>query len=431
MKPIYDGMDDDDTPPTPATTEPAWTGPAADLIARHAKLPANVLSVKPPPRDWLAAQQLTNDNGDDQKEVRGVLCRGSLHILAGEGGAGKGRWVTTMAAAIATAPTSGREVCGLHVSPLHDDERILLLLGEDNGLDVYERFHAAGEALGLRPSDERRLVDRIDYFSAHGLPFLVASGREGEVESTPAWLDFVEWAKEKGPWGLIVVDTLARFGGVPENDNQAQTRMLTMIESLTSANSNFPNAKEPVVIAVDHTVKPSAENRGASKKPRALTQHDVRGAGAKVNSARVVLAMNPHDEWVCVDEDGNETGIGNLHAMARDELSVFSVVKNNSARKAETIFLLNDGGGMVELTDDMQREVRKRFYTAARRKGKLYKGDKLASDEDKNTTSSNPAKGNSKRGRGAEGAGSNMTTTPSQAPIVGNATNNPWEGSNV
>jgi hypothetical protein len=356
-------------PPSPATARP--TLPA--IIPP----PSGVLSRTPPQRDYLAWQQVP------AQPPRGVIGRGQLHMLAGEGGAGKGRWTMALAVALAAAPRpapseDGDEspggmsnVVGLEVAAIGEHERVLLLLGEDDQTDFWQRCQATAlEALSLTPQHEDRLRERLRWATAHGMPFSVAEEQraaDGRAAAVPtaAWESFVGELKreaEAHPWALIVIDPLARFGGVNENDNALQTQLMTILEGLTRVNGE--GQPMPAVLVVDHTAKPADR-----RNPEAASQHAIRGASGKVNAARVVMQMIPGGATVKVDsegrgegDDGFEPGTPGKHEAYDGEV-VWHVVKNNGARKAESVVLsFTKNGGLCVESVDARRERRKRQW---------------------------------------------------------------------
>ena len=351
-----------------------------------------VFTVKAPRRAYLVEQvvRFTDDDGDTtQTEIRGVIGRGQVHILAGEGGAGKGRWLLTIAAAIAAsdaprpkAPdvlwepgaSGGMDnVCGLRVNGIPEDEKVLLLLGEDDAIDFHQRCEGVAEALGFKDKRrEDRFMDRLRWGSAHGLSFTIVNAKKVdggvEVHASDDFDGLVEWIKENGPWALIAMDPMARFSGVEENDNALQTKVYGFVESLAKVN---PEGRDPpAVLVVDHTSKPGAE-RGETP-----TQHWIRGAGAKVNAARVAMIMVPGGgDKAAVDSEGrtgedpayNDDGKGTCEAAVGDV--VWHVVKSNGQREAKPVSLsfTTHGGLLVETAEQTQARRKRQWHAFARR----------------------------------------------------------------
>ena len=178
--------------------------PVVPAIVERIGAPMRGVFTKPAHRRaYLVEQDITSerDDGGTWKESRGVIGRGQLHILAGEGGAGKGRWLLTIAAALAASDAprpkdpdvlwepgadGGMDnVCGLRVNGIPEDEKVLLLLGEDDAIDFHQRCEGVAEALGFKDKRrEDRFMDRLRWGSAHGLSFTIVDAMKvaGGVE---------------------------------------------------------------------------------------------------------------------------------------------------------------------------------------------------------------------------------------------------------
>ncbi len=339
-------------------------------------------------RAYLVEQveSFTDDDGNTKRiERRGVIGRGQVHILAGEGGAGKGRWLLTIAAALATSASrrdpdhaalheldldGGMDnVCGLRMNGIEDNEKVFLLLGEDDAIDFHQRCEGVAEALGFKDKRrEDRFIERMRWGSAHGLTFSIATARkvDGETmaDASADFLGLVEWMKENGPWAFIGLDPMARFAGVDENDNPLQTKVYKLVEGLAKINGEALPA--PAVVVVDHTSKPGAD-RGSTP-----SQHWIRGAGAKVNSARVAMIMVPGGgDVAATDSEGrtpedtgyNDDGKGTCETAAGDV--AWHLVKSNGEQKAKPVSLsFTTHGGLLIETAEQARERRKRQWHA-------------------------------------------------------------------
>jgi hypothetical protein len=374
-----------------ATAEVRHVVPA---IVERIGAPMRGVFTKPAPRRAYLVEQVvrfTDDDGDTKRtETRGVIGRGQLHILAGEGGAGKGRWLLTIAAALAASDAphpkdpdvlwepgadGGMDnVCGLRVNGIPEDEKVLLLLGEDDAIDFHQRCEGVAEALGFKDKRrEDRFMDRLRWGSAHGLSFTIVDAKKVhggvEVHASKDFNSLVGWVKENGPWAFIAMDPMARFAGVEENDNALQTKVYGLVETLTEVNGE--GKAKPAVLVVDHTAKPAKGN-----EKEAPSQHWIRGAGAKVNAARVAMIMVPgggdearvDSEGRSVGEAGFDEGSGLATAYAGDV--VWHVVKNNGQQKAEPVSLsFTKHGGLLVETAEQARARRKRQWHAANDRG--------------------------------------------------------------
>ena len=396
-----------------ATAEVRPVVPA--IVARIGAPMRGVFTKPAPPRAYLVEQvvRFTDDDGDTKRtEVRGVIGRGQLHILAGEGGAGKGRWLLTIAAAIAASDAprpkdpdvlwepgadGGMDnVCGLRVKGIPEDEKVLLLLGEDDAIDFHQRCEGVAEALGFKDKRrEDRFMDRLRWGSAHGLSFTIVDAMKVaggvEVHASKDFGGLVEWMKANGPWALIAMDPMARFAGVEENDNALQTKVYGLVETLTEVNP--ADRAPPAVLVVDHIGKPA---KGSEKE--APSQHWIRGAGAKVNAARVAMIMVPGGgDEATVDSEGRgvgEAGFDESSGLAQAYMGdvVWHVVKNNGQQKAKPVSLsFTTHGGLLVETAEQTRARRKRQWHAAK-----SRGDVKAAKPDAGPTVT------SRRGKGAD-----------------------------
>jgi len=365
--------------------------PVVPAIVERIGAPMRGVFTKPAPRRaYLVEQDITSEREDGKtwKESRGVIGRGQLHILAGEGGAGKGRWLLTIAAALAASDAphppapdviigavGGMDnVCGLRVNGIPEDEKVLLLLGEDDAIDFHQRCEGVAEALGFKDSRrEDRFRDRLRWGSAHGLSFTIVEAVKVaggiDVIGSKDFAGLVEWLKVNGPWAFIGMDPMARFAGVEENDNALQTKVYGLVEALTKVNGE--GRDPPAVIVVDHIGKPAKGNES-----EAPSQHWIRGAGAKVNAARVAMIMVPGSgDDAQVDSEGRsciEAGFNDSSGLATAKTGdvTWHVVKNNGQQKAKPVALsFTKHGGLVVETPEQATARRKRQWHAAKNRG--------------------------------------------------------------
>jgi hypothetical protein len=398
-------MDDDfgDAEHATAATSPEAPETVAkvpEIVARIGAPPRGAFTRPAPRRSYLVEQVIRSTDDDGRTtytDTRGVIGRGQLHILAGEGGAGKGRWLLTIAAALAASdspkqpdpaaiadltahhPGGMDNVCGLRVNGIPDDEKVLVLLGEDDATDIHQRFEGVAEALGWQKNAARedRLVDRFRWGTAHGLTFSVVdtvrtAGGEVEARASGDFTALQVWLRQNGPWAFIAMDPMARFAGVDENDNALQTKVYALVEGLTKVNPD--DRAPPAVVVVDHISKPSKDGTGEA------TQHMIRGAGAKVNAARVAMLMIPGaKERVVVDREGrtaaeeghDDSEVADIGEPVR---VTWHVVKNNGQQKADPVSLgFTKHGGLYVEDAAAARGRRKSQWHAAQKRGQTQK----------------------------------------------------------
>ena len=342
MTPIdHDALDADADPPsaTPAATTATATDAKptesdspgiAELKARMMgagcarPLPIGLLTRPAPRREHVLVQRVTDENGNpkmvpvyspdswtplkgpdgkdlEQQETIGVLARGQLHMIAGAGGAGKGRWVMGVALGVA-CDVSERDVCGLSVVKGKEQERVLLLLGEDDEVDLHIRTEGVAQALDLDDKDEATMQRKLVVEPTYGLTFSICgpdpdSDNPNAIAQTEEFKWLRKYIVDNGPWSLIAIDPMSRFTGVDENDNNMQGEVMKFLESLCIVNGK--GNPQPAVLVVDHT-------RKQGSVATAATQDSVRGAGAKVNAARCVMVLNKGGVKRIVDSEGRD-----------------------------------------------------------------------------------------------------------------------------
>lgn len=342
-----------------AARERAQQSTISDFASKVRGVELSWLSSAPEPRDWLVTFQDEVEGTDDKEKRRrkkGFLARGQLHVLAGEGGAGKGRFAMQLALCIAAADKdtlSSRLSLDAHPT----DGRVLLLVGEDDEHEIHQRLFGAQRVERLSTEQADRAAGRIRWRSFHGETFrLVVQEGPAGVMAAPDLHSLRAYLSENGPWSLIVIDPLARFQGVEENDNTAMHAAAAEIEKLC----DVPG--KPAVLVVAHTKKPD-KNGGP------LTQHDVRGASAVVNAARVVVVFDPSKnatEYVSgdgkiIDKDGAEA-----REITANGVALLQVKNNLSAKGDELALRFDLDGGLRVETMQEATERRKRQWRKAK-----------------------------------------------------------------
>ena len=164
----------------------------------------------PPAFDWLL-----------DKSFR-LNCLGAI---VGPPGAGKGSLAIQLCVAVASGTSL---VDAWHTAA---PEPVVYLSAEDDALTIHRRVHHALEQL---PEDLREQAAANFYgIPVHGgVNLCRAIG--GTVESTANYEDLRNILDAIRP-RLLVLDTLARFSGVDENDNPAMTAFCGLLEGLIDA----------------------------------------------------------------------------------------------------------------------------------------------------------------------------------------------------
>ena len=239
--------------------------------------PVNIggLTNPPPRRSWLLT--LPDGEGGD-----GLLPRGKVGILSAAGGTGK----TAALVSLAVAAITGRPWFGYYRVPPTVTGRVLLLLAEESDEDAYRRIWKVADALKLT-GPERVLLDAnlvaIPLAGKHVA--LTAMSGSGLIETPLAGMLRERLVRDAGDdgWSLIGIDPLSRFaGGDVESSNEAATRYIEALESITTVPGN------PTVIVSAHS----------SKFSRRQGQTDVRGVTGISDAARWVATLSVKDKGV-------------------------------------------------------------------------------------------------------------------------------------
>lgn len=272
-------------------------------------------TVVPPPRQWLLR--------DSRGASAGVLPKGKVGLLIAEGGAGKTMALVSLAVAIAT----GEHWLGTFSTG--QPGRVLMLLGEEDLGEIHRRaYNARRSGGGAIP-----IAGSIVAMPLTGQPCnLVCADRYGNPTSSAFLIWLTKYAKETGPYDVILLDPLSRFAsGDTEVDASSATRFVQALESLTLVDG-------ATVIVAHHTNK---IGRGAGV---AMTASSARGSTGITDGGRWAAAISV-DRLTFEDEDQDER-LG--------EIVTFSVVKTNYSKACDPVLLRRDqenGGALLALDE--------------------------------------------------------------------------------
>lgn len=250
----------------------------------------------------------------------GCLPRGTVGILASDGGLGKTRAVIELACVLASGgewfgPTQqGRHVRttagGLRVDPEAKGGRTLLLLAEETERNVRRRLHYAVRDTGADPDEVARRVVALPLATATGLSLTATVAREF-TRPTSAVQGLRELIERHGPFDLIVLDPLSAFSSTEtEVSAEAATAMFAILASLTQGGDG------PTVLVCHHTTKASNRERG-------------HGAGALRGSS----GINNRSRWTAVLERAVATVTDGGGKTKEGHPATFAVEKANDARR--------------------------------------------------------------------------------------------------
>jgi len=259
----------------------------------------------PPP----APEYLLTRDGD------GILQRGLLGLVGGDGGIGKSYALLELA--ILTASGAGDRWMGAY--DVHNHGPALVVFGEDSSQSLHRR---------LWKLTKGRDLDRGNRPWRKDLEIIAGAGRDLAIvnsarERTDFYRDLARIVASR-EWGLIVLDPLIRFASGDMETNQEQaTLVMQAIQDLAETAPGGP----PVLVGV-HTSQ--AANHRAH-----LSQSSIRGCTAIPNAARWIAVMM---------EDDKRNHLKYGHPVK------WEVVKANEDRKGDFLHLVRRGlrGGLLE-----------------------------------------------------------------------------------
>lgn len=201
----------------------------------------------------------------------------SLGAIVGPPGAGKGSLAIQLCVAVASGTSL---VDAWHTAA---PEPVVYLSAEDDALTIHRRVYHALEQL---PEDLREQAAANFYgIPVHGGVNLCRVVG-GVVEATANYEDLRDILDAIRP-RLLVLDTLARFSGVDENDNPVMTAFCGLLEGLIDAYGCN-------IILLHHSNKTSGDLIEDPKElAKALTQTAMRGASALAGCIRWGMLVAP------------------------------------------------------------------------------------------------------------------------------------------
>ncbi|WP_310600051.1 AAA family ATPase [Desulfobulbus sp.] len=234
------------------------------------------LNYFPPSYEWLLGKSLR---------------RGCLGVIAGPPGAGKG----TLAIQFAVAVAGGLPF--LDTWPVPSPGPVLYLSAEDDALVIHRRAH---HALMQLPENIRSTAAASFYgVAVHGQVHLCTGGRGTAVTPTPHLADLRTLLEKVRP-SLLILDTLARFAGIEENDNPAMTGFCGHLEDIIAD-------LDCNIILLHHSNKTAGDCvESPDELAKALTQTAMRGASALSGCIRWGLLMAPLGASLAVKLIGDE-----------------------------------------------------------------------------------------------------------------------------
>jgi hypothetical protein len=197
--------------------------------------------------------------------IRGLMIRRHISILVAPGGSGK----SLLSAQWAIALAMGMSWAGW--TPVKA-EKVLLINAEDDGDEMRRRIHAACKVMNVNPRD---LMGRL-FIADDPRSIVVARTTKDKVVTATPLAEAIRKTVEDNGIGVVVVDPFAETFEGDENSNSE-------VKWAAAIWRNVARETSCSVMLVHHTPKYAKGMAGDADA--------ARGAGALVNSARIVSTL--------------------------------------------------------------------------------------------------------------------------------------------
>lgn len=207
---------------------------------------------QPPPQTWLLKQW-------HGQQDHGVFPRGKTGLFTATGGVGKTYALIQLAIAVASGGfwLDFRAVQAGHV---------LVALGEEDAEEAWRRIWRALNAAEMDIGQRKNIASHLHLLPLHGVPIALTCSPSPGVIATS---DFATELRRKldgfgVDWSLLILDPLSRWaGGGIESNNEAATRFVQVVETLTTVRGN------PSVLLAHHSSQTST--RAGESDARGVT----------------------------------------------------------------------------------------------------------------------------------------------------------------
>lgn len=197
--------------------------------------------------------------------IRGLMIRRHISILVAPGGSGKSLLSAQWAIALAIGMSWGGW------TPVKA-EKVLLINAEDDGDEMRRRIHAACQVMNVNPRD---LIGRL-FLADDPRSIVVAKTNKDKVVVATPLADAIRKSVKDNGIGVVVVDPFAETFEGDENSN-SEVKWAAAIWRAVARETSCS------VMLVHHTPKYAKGMAGDADA--------ARGAGALVNSARIVSTL--------------------------------------------------------------------------------------------------------------------------------------------
>ena len=285
------------------------------LTTSHAQQEADLLALL---ENHKACHLLASSPPPQKYVIEGLLPEPVAAAIVAPGSTGKSFWLMQLAACVATGtPFMGQ--------PISRPGAVLMLGAEDDRDEMARRLHSITKEYewdGLR-LDPEMLGNNFYSISLLGKDnrLTVHDGRDIVREESRV-RELIRMAQAIPDLRLIIIDPVSRFRSGDENDNEAATRFVEVLEQIREETG--------VTVLCAHHSRKGSTGEGAD---------DIRGASAFVDALRFAATLaKPRPEK-------------GLERDEADKLVRFNVVKSNYRTDISEQWMRRGIGGVLKPTD--------------------------------------------------------------------------------
>lgn len=280
---------------------------------------ATLMSEPLPEYDWITEQSLR---------------RGCLGVIAGPPGCGKSTLIIQMLVDIA----AGLPALGIWKVP--KPRKTLYISAEDDKVTIR---HRVGTALDqLSEQHKKTALENGHFWPAKGTVKLCDFEPKLGLICNDAQKRLEESIEAVNP-SVVVLDTLARFSGIEENNNSLMTDFCAKLEEIAIS-------QNCTIILVHHSNKAAGDGcNNQSKLDNALSQISIRGASALAGCIRWGLVLAPLGSSFAAKKLGESA-----RSQPEGSFIAFRVAKKNVGAPERVHYFGRGPQGVLYETEEVQ-----------------------------------------------------------------------------
>lgn len=293
----------------------------------------NYLTTEPEPRVWLVK------HGED-----GIIPLSEVGLVVGAGGTSKTYLMISLVVSVALGkPWLGR-------FQIANPGSAAIFLAEESDLECRRRFYYVCKQMKLTRAELEIVGEHVMCAPLAGVDTRLVDNETGKISADADGLGGYLVHYRRGPWRLIVFDSLSRFSGVAtEKDNAAAADFVRILENFT----HLPG--KPTVAVVHHTSL-------SSRNPNGETPMTPRGVTALHDNCRWVTTLHPDAEVGTVAMRVSKSNYGPTYpfvpetVMRRGDHGALSVVPDEEVEEDREAAIAD---AKVAAEDAVYRECQK------------------------------------------------------------------------